>query len=359
MKYERPNFRQRGFTLVELLVVIAIIGTLVALLLPAVQSAREAARRSQCVNNLKQLGLALMNHESALGEFPKGDRRVQEAGGQLSLGSWVTQLLPYLEEANAYNLTDKKEAFYLQTADQSAETGQTGDGGGKTHHITFSTLLCPSDPSDTRETGIVNDHYGARGNYVGNAGYSHPACGLWMNDLNWEQTDNQCIQNFIAFKTPKVNGVIPSLAGYGPFMINRGIELREATDGTTNTIAMSELLRHPGRDIRGCLHWGGGSLYLHSHTPNYATGSGLDEDVDRARYCSPETDRFHPTAPCSQVDSSFVGFHRLAARSAHTGGVNVLMLGASCRFVADGVDPTVWQAASTFNGEEIVDVGSL
>ena len=101
---------QRGFTLVELLVVIAIIGILVGLLLPAIQAAREAARCSQCTNNLKQLGLAILNHESTIGRFPRNEQVVTKVAGgreeRRDLASHLVMLAPYIEEANLYGKID-------------------------------------------------------------------------------------------------------------------------------------------------------------------------------------------------------------------------------------------------------------
>ena len=98
-----------------------------------------------------------------------------------------------------------------------------------------------------------------------------------------------------------------ALAGYGPFMVNRGIDLKEATDGTSNTVAFAELLTVPGRDMRGCLHWGGGAMYLHGEPPNSPT-------ADLARFCGEEE---VPRAPCRDSTQGWTGAHKLAARSAH------------------------------------------
>ena len=162
---------RRGFTLVELLVVIAIIGVLVALLLPAIQAAREAARRAQCQNNLHQIGVALMNYESRAGEFPPGDVRVNHPTQNIpkTLHSWVTILMNFIEQGNVYKSTDWVKKT-LEERDLARDT---------THHIPLAAFSCPSDI----EVGIVNSFYGARGNYAANGGTGW----LWMDDIRWEQ----------------------------------------------------------------------------------------------------------------------------------------------------------------------------
>ncbi len=118
-------FRARrcaGFTLVELLVVIAIIGVLVALLLPAVQAAREAARRSQCGNNLKQIGLAVLNHDSAKGRFPAGSTAASTSIDSMNSSQWSVDLLPYAEQAPVFALWDRSQDFNRPVNQKLRET---------------------------------------------------------------------------------------------------------------------------------------------------------------------------------------------------------------------------------------------
>lgn len=342
--------RRTAFTLVELLVVIAIIGVLVGLLLPAVQAAREAARRTQCVNNLKQVGLAVMNFESARGSLPKGDwRQRTTTTGIDSLGTWVTQTMPYMENGSLFDAVDFTKPYY--------EQGFVGPDNTPTHHITLESHVCPSN-GPVEIVSWNSGRYGARGNYSANAGYTDPeeGCGLWLDDVNWEQVGRdgrgypRCSGVQVSNPVPgATRQLVPSaLAGFGPFMINRGIELREATDGTSNTIAVAEIRTVDGDDTRGALHWGGGVMYLHSLSPN---NPGIVEELkDRTRFCIDT-----PEAPCLKSDSGWQGWHRNTARSAHTGGTNASLLDSSVRFVSDDVDLLVWRAASTFNGEEVLN----
>ena len=298
MKNHSNHRGSSGFTLVELLVVIAIIGVLVALLLPAIQAAREAARRSQCTNNLKQLGIAIQNYESARKELPPGHRMTKVGTDIDSLGSWVTVTLPYLEESALFSQIDPKLKFFEQTVD-------VGKGDfEKTHHIFLPSMVCPSDPAGTgRQLGLINDHYGARGNYAANSGWADPGpgfedCGIWMNDPGWQQIG----ANSAGHPTCKIGVQYPvaarpvksALAGYGPFLVNRGLRYKQVIDGTSNTAAFAEVLKEPGEDIRGCLHWGGGCLYLHSEPPN-------SHYPDLARYCAVGTN--DQAAPCDLISS--------------------------------------------------------
>ncbi|QEG34332.1 DUF1559 domain-containing protein [Bythopirellula goksoeyrii] len=327
----------QGLTLIELLVVISIIGILVSLLLPAVQAAREAARRTQCTNHLRQIGLALMNYESAHGSLPKGDWRQRMRSSNIdSLGTWVSVTLPYLEEANLHQRIDFSKPFFEQ---------QELTESLLPHHIFFDTHICPSNG----RMDLIrwnNAHYGARGNYAANAGWAGPDSGVWMNDIQWEQIgtdgrghpENPTGVEFIAHNGRTIHSAI---SGFGPFMVNKGIALQEATDGTSHTVAVSEVRNVEGDDIRGSLHFGGGVMYLHSEVPNTAI-------QDFTRLCVSTME-----APCVSTEETWRGYHKLSARSAHPGGVNVLYLDSSVRFVGNQIDRNMWKAVSTFAGEEL------
>ncbi len=328
-----------AFSLVELIVAVAIIGTLVSLLLPAVQTTREAARRAQCANNLRQIGLAVMNYESAQGRLPRGDWRVRtETTGVDSLGTWVSLTLPYLDEAALHDEIDFTTPFY--------EPGQRSLGTPP-HHVFFETHRCPSQD----RVGLIawNDaHYGARGSYAANAGWAGADSGLWMNDTDWRQLGSDGRghpQNPTGVEFPKPNGrkIRSALSGFGPLLVNRGIALRQAVDGTTHTAMVAEIRNEDGNDIRGSLHFGGGVMYLHSETPNSPI-----QDITRLCVNTPE-------APCASTELTWRGYHKLSARSAHPGGVNLLLLDGSVRLVGDDFEPSLWRATSTFSGGELLD----
>ena len=181
---------RRAFTLIELLVVIAIIAVLVALLLPAVQQAREAARRTQCKNNLAQIGLAVMNYEMAYGVLPPGC--VNETGPIQSTPegyhmSWITQILPNIEQHAVYKAIDFKVGAY----DQSSDVSQ----------VTLSSFHCPSSPETLSASGVSFTSY---------AGCHH-------NEESPIDTDN--------------NGV---------FFLNSAIRFKDVVDGASNTIFIGE-----------------------------------------------------------------------------------------------------------------------
>ncbi len=204
-----PPAQRRGFTLIELLVVIAIIAVLISLLLPAVQSAREAARRAQCINNLKQLGLAVANYESTHGAYPASYGAPPWRG---TWGSWSPQsmLLGYIEQSNVYNSCNfavvSHEGDAMSFLNQTAVTAR------------INSFLCPSSPlpqgtyfgGKTRPGNNYFASVGASLNWIGNMGAGRPN-GLFMfggagND--WDKTN--------------------------------AIKLADVTDGTSNTIAFGE-----------------------------------------------------------------------------------------------------------------------
>jgi hypothetical protein len=277
-----------------------------------------------------------MSFESAHKMLPKGDwRQRTTTTGVDSLATWISLTLPYIEEADLYRQIDFSRPFYQQSDIASSV---------KPHQVFFSTHICPSNG----RVGLIewNDgHYGARGNYVANAGWAGPDSGLWMNDIQWEQIGSDGRghpENPTGFVYYAPNGrpLHAALSGYGPLLINKGIALREVTDGTSHTVGFSEVRTVEGDDIRGSLHFGGGVLYIHSEVPNTPI-----QDITRLCVSTPD-------APCAPTNETWRGYHKLSARSAHPGGVNVMMLDAGVRFVQDGISPDVWQAASTFSGAE-------
>jgi len=293
--------QRRGFTLVELLVVIAIIGVLVALLLPAVQAAREAARRSQCVNNLKQIGLALHNHHDAKKMFPPGYVFLDGAGGDnmATESTWILYILPYMEAGNIYDQADLTRGF----------------GIGPDHvnnAVTMAkipNLQCPSGNLDVEPWF----QYLGRNSYVGNNG---------LGPLTESMSDHVNNRDF------KRKGL---------FSLNSKNRFADMGDGSSNTAMVSEILMIPGNDQRGAMY-PEGVVYHHTHTPNNST-----PDEVRDTGCVSVVE-----APCTGAFSSWNPRTLLVTpRSAHPGGVNILMGDGSVHFVSDTIALNVWQSAGT------------
>jgi type II secretory pathway pseudopilin PulG len=325
------------------LVVIAIIGILVALLLPAIQAAREAARRSQCLNNIRQMGISVMNYESAKKRLPEG--ATQRFGndttknpptpytGDPTMFSWVSLLMPYLEEASLHDKVDW--TIPLGVRNDQKDTG---------HHILFDTYLCPSD----ERVGLVNTWYGARGNYAGNVGVGV----IWMNDTSptqdcaWASLNpGYNCKNGPHWSPAQRNPKFPnsSLKRFGAWMVNKGRKMSEFTDGTSKTVSISEVRNIPGTDTRGVLHFGAGVLYMHDFPPNSTA------IVERTRYCEP-----NKIAPCQDTVEEWRGDWRHFARSAHSGGVNSMMVDTSARFIADSISQETWIALGTPDWDEVI-----
>ncbi|TWT90296.1 Type II secretion system protein G precursor [Pseudobythopirellula maris] len=363
-----PHANRNAFTLVELLVVIAIIGILVALLLPAVQSAREAARRAQCTSNLKNIALAAHNYASANNALPPADVReyILDGSGNKSdvntLYSWVTVLLPYIEEANTHAATDWSIRFEDRL-----------NAGVTSHHIPFAIFTCPTEVSPPSVVGVVNDFYGARGNYVANAGTGfywaedvspNEAIAGWENQINSDPNANpQAIR-------PQENAVhMTSLGSFvvtadqiqslgstprGPF---RGRRFAEFTDGTSKTAAICELRLVEGQDTRGAMHFGPASLYMHDWPPNMAFNernpfTPVLKIEDWTRWCDRTV--ADSISPCRASNSGWVGFWHQMARSYHPGGVVLALADGSARFTPDSIEPEIWRALGSPDGEEVV-----
>jgi prepilin-type N-terminal cleavage/methylation domain-containing protein len=306
-----PRRRPAGFTLVELLVVIAIIGILIALLLPAVQAAREAARRAQCLNNLKQLGLALHNYEGAHRCFPPGVIwNSTTANFATPRINFHCLLFPFVEQNNVYGQIDLK-----------TPAGGTG-GAWFTYpaNIPATTkpqlhLRCPTDNAAPQyEQPTVRTQF-FRSNYFG----------VWHG-----------------FQTNDVLAVSygRSQAQKAFFGANIPIKIADILDGTSNSIAVAEALGGMNlQDARGFI-WGDQAAFqflFAELTPN----SKLPDRCPNANQgCRsvPNNDPYRPWAGAA------TGTETCASRSLHTDGVNVLLANGSSRFVSDNIDLTTWRA---------------
>jgi len=226
--------RQRGFTLVELLVVIAIIGVLVALLLPAVQAAREAARRTQCVNNLKNIGLAVQNHHDTYGRIPNSRRRYDYI-------TWAAELWPFLEAGNISAIWDRTQTYYGQK--EEARTAQV------------PIYLCPSrraapqlsETGDNDQGNASGENFpGAVGDYACNTGDTSPDASV--NDNTYERNDGSLKEPTGPFRfsghggdgAANSNSFTPGVDDLSAINLVYKVTFSQVEDGLSNTVFVGE-----------------------------------------------------------------------------------------------------------------------
>lgn len=302
-----------AFTLVELLVVIAIIGVLVSLLLPAVQQAREAARRMQCTNNLKQLALATHNYESTYKQFP------QPAEDSLYGYSALAKLLPFIEQGNLENLIDYNEPLLSGVAYAPTLNANLLNVVNQP----LAVLQCPSDPGNPSHVEDGNTWSG--GNYMGNAG---PGTG----DLYCSRSDT-----------------------HGIFWRGSNTKFRDITDGTSNTVLFAETLYGlRGDDTASLVDYntqikrvsGGGpcSATAEDLVARAATryeGRRAGQWIRNITYHTLINAFYPPNA--KYPDVSHHGEAISGARSHHPGGANVSLCDGSVRFVTETIDLPTWR----------------
>ena len=348
--------RRAGFTLIELLVVIAIIAVLIALLLPAVQSAREAARRAQCVNNLKQIGLAVHNFESTNNKFPDGQGPVPKGPGSVGFirGSVLTQILPYLEQANIYATFNLNLDVHSNLENQTART------------IQIAAFTCPSDSSSATLTEAGRP-YGTN-NYFGSIGAT--AAQLFNTATATAETDNSRLGIF----NIQMN-LTGSLATNPDFRkVMNTVTISSITDGTSNTAMFSETRRSTLPSVttgimdKNMVHRSPGwttpaGNYIPPADCDTSTTSPLNyRGLQYYRALNPLHVYSHTVPPNYKgfdcADSGLNATH-LAARSYHSGGVNVGQADGSVRFVKDSVSIDTWRALGTRSAGEIISADSL
>jgi len=338
---------RRGFTLIELLVVIAIIGVLIALLLPAVQMAREAARRSQCQNNLKQIGLALHNYHGVNNTFPMGGSVNLNAAPNTyyNWDQWSCHaaLLPFLEQAPLYNSINFNWSPVQGTGFVLNSTAST---------TIINGFLCPSDGFAGRSN--INSYHGSYGTTAHNA--DGDVTGLFTRAVAYNiGAASDGTSQTVAFSEALVGG--PGRNSYRGNMVfgstgnqnspNRPYDaFRERNNVLESLKKCADQFRADKEvaDHRGW-RWADGisgyALFNHLQTPNDATYKVNGCRQDCGAGCYPENGVSYP------------------ASSNHGGGVNALMGDGSVRFVRDAIDRDTWWAIGTKAGGEAVSSSKL
>jgi prepilin-type N-terminal cleavage/methylation domain-containing protein/prepilin-type processing-associated H-X9-DG protein len=338
----RSVARTKGFTLVELLVVIAIIGVLVAMLLPAVQAAREASHRMQCGSNLKQLGLAVANYESAYTVLPMGQLGTSNRSDDGVIGTdenapyhtALIYLLPYIEETAAYDMW----RYDIRSVDGPNVPAAK---------IQVSTYICPSDSAEGRRIGNPSDPTFARSNLVvcfGTDTMSKNAAGQW--------------------RLEKIVPMGGDTDTDGAFRIDDSRRLRHFKDGTSKTIIGSEVIAgleddyllpsDDQWDTRGAYAWVmmGSFCYTHKNTPNSSAGDAMWYNPGQDIEC------VHDPAnglPCSTTGGTTTDRWHAAARSRHPGGVNTVFGDGHVAFIRNDVDQITWWRLGDIAGGQTID----
>jgi len=318
------RLRRRGFTLIELLVVIAIIAVLIALLLPAVQQAREAARRTQCKNNLKQLGLALHNYHDTFTGFPMGKNT---AGSGLTNFPAQARILPYIDQTNLYNQIN-------------FNVNATNAANVVPYNTSLPAFRCPSD------TDMLQAVIGGRSNYYTNTGTCviNGLPGLTVGSTNYGM--------------PMPNG---------PIYQDSFMKFADLIDGSSTTALMSERMLGDGSNAistprsdtfqPGTYPNNADEAWAQCRAVNTADLTKQGKSNGGVSWLSPDhttTYYFHILGPndlsCMYPPSRIA----TTANSRHTGGVHLLLCDGAIRFVSSSIDLSIWRALGTRNGGEVV-----
>jgi prepilin-type N-terminal cleavage/methylation domain-containing protein/prepilin-type processing-associated H-X9-DG protein len=319
---------RRAFTLIELLVVISIIAVLIALLLPAVQSARESARRIQCTNNLKQLGLAMHNYHDTIGAFPLG-RTIPQAVSY----SPLARLLPFIEQSNLGNALN----FAVGWTDPAITTATSS---------AVASFVCPSDASTK-----VPAKYGSGTSYRSNEGTS---VAMWYG----------------ASDTAGVNKTV--MAPNGMFYSDQMIRMADVIDGTSNTAAFSEHLRGDFDQTVSSEKLDTYRPGTYPATPDEAVALCRATDVTNLSmqgysdvgapwiYGYHSTTSYWHSGPPNTRSCMFPPSRIMTtANSNHSGGVNLLMVDGSVRFSKDTINIAAWRGIGTRSGGEIISADAF
>ncbi len=332
-----PFRSRKGFTLIELLVVIAIIAILIALLLPAVQQAREAARRTQCRNNLKQMGLALHNYHDTASVFPMGN--VGPDAATWRGASWMTRILPMIDQAAAYN-----QITFTDT-DWTMQSNRINRNWNVTNTLRVSGFNCPSSAMNSVRTQTVNAATQALGaptsityqlvNYVGIAGsYDDMATGVCCPTPS----------SWTGYYRSNYNGMI--IAANGTYAQAKPVRVADVVDGLSNTVMIGEQSQFnvdpatglPIRDWRACNHDGG----------PWSGGAGGDTDW----WLNMTVVRSAINSKAGNNGNEQPYYRHTRILSPHTGGAHLLFGDGTVRFLSENMDAVTWYRACSRNDNQ-------
>lgn len=314
----KNRMQHGGFTLVELLVVIAIIGVLVALLLPAVQQAREAARRMQCVNNLKQLGIALHMYNDTYNKLPMG---------VLQNHNWRISVLPYVEQSNLYDRLDFAASFAGNAPADDVNVPFLSE-------MAVDTFVCPSSPLDSNMNPGWNGQRYQYHHYMGVSGAVGTNIGECQRFYGWN-CDN------------------------GPFAVNRPVRLAELVDGTSNTMIVGEQSDRVIYTGPGVGEWpfaegktmSPGGYHGGWHGPGNLSQTGSQNGI----MSGVVPIQYGPNAICpDQWDCGYCYVNSTILASAHPGGINIQLADGSVRFIAETIDLNTFKFMALRSSGQVV-----
>ncbi|MDR1289706.1 MAG: DUF1559 domain-containing protein [Planctomycetaceae bacterium] len=323
-----------GFTLVELLVVIAIIGVLIALLLPAVQAARESARRMSCSSNIKNIALSVHNYHAVYDSLPPG-------GIKNTLGTWAVLLLPYLEQQAFYAQYDLNQKYSSATI----SANQTISNADLLYDKRFAFYTCPSD---SKRKSSYKGYSSKPGPWMPLHNYVVCAGNGSIPNVTWDTKPTGWVYAVTG------SGITPRAGMFSPGVENyvKCYKMSEITDGLSNTLAFGESIQGywevssgTENDLRGHIWWSGTCYFTGFLAPN---SSSPDKGYNWLSNTLHPKDRF-PIGPANATGSTQ---NYLASRSFHVGGVNTANGDGSAKFRNNHINIDTWRALSTAQGKE-------
>jgi prepilin-type N-terminal cleavage/methylation domain-containing protein/prepilin-type processing-associated H-X9-DG protein len=342
-----PSPRRSAFTLIELLVVIAIIAILIGLLLPAIQKVREAADRSTCQNNIKQLALACQTFHDGNKRLPAA---VMMSSDVTSIGeysqnfgpNWLVLTLPFTEQGPLWDGVSASVGRYMTT---------TGEAGWRSlRGTTVKTFLCPSDVGADTQCSRAGGGW-ARGNYGANAG---PGM-FWLDNTGAvaATSGGQIIEQTPTFSPAPPGGGYAGVTfpGGGVMGVNSRVRLTDIKDGTASTILIDELRIGPSAgDIRGT--WAMGQCGASISAGN---GRGDSPGPNTGQYSSYDDIRDCDDQPTVGMGCTNLASQQVTAKSQHPRGVNAAFADGSVRFVKDSVTQKTWFLLHSRNDRQVMD----